>query len=106
MLANEATAIGELLRRTAAKDKSSIERYCGFVYNLVGNDAAAIPCLESAARDITDAEGREVVVMLVDSYVRTGQKDRARSYLQSLARTSGMAPLANQLLAHLDVSPP
>ncbi len=101
-LAQQAIRIGDLLARNNGAGNPQLLRYLGLAYNLVGDHASAIACLEKVVRTESGGEGWEVVAALADSYQQLGQTDAARGVLSRATQDPAMATAAQQMLQRIE----
>ncbi|MGH2570831.1 MAG: hypothetical protein ACRDGR_06375, partial [bacterium] len=104
VLCREAIEIGELLLRFGHEGSSEVLRYLGLAYNLSGDHASAVRCLEPAVRAIPAAEGWQAIAALADSYVLVGRASDAVDLLHRAARDPDLADAARAMLRSLEGS--
>ena len=97
----EAIAIGQLLRRFGHQDTPQVLRYLGLAYNLAGEHASAVECLERAAAHVVGRADWEVVAALSDSYIQRGRVSDARLLLQRTMKIPDLADPARVMLRAL-----
>lgn len=101
VLCREAIHIGELLLRFGDAGNTEVLRHLGLVYNLAGDHASAVRCLEPVAETLPPAEAWPEIAALADSYVLVGRRADAVDLLQRAARDPELAERAAALLRSL-----
>jgi len=102
VLCREAIEIGELLLRFGHAGNAEVLSLLGLAYNLAGEHASAVSCLEQAVGGIPSAEAWPEIAALADSYVLVGRGPDAAALLRRAAREPELAESAERLLRSLD----
>ncbi|MCB0066574.1 MAG: tetratricopeptide repeat protein, partial [Caldilineaceae bacterium] len=105
-LCREGIETGRLLNRFVGFLTPVDPAYLGMIYNVCGDHEQAIALLDNAVRYAKGREGWDMVRLLAESLVRTGQIDRARLLLTLAQKDAAMAPGARALLEQLDAAEP
>jgi hypothetical protein len=93
---------GETFLAVTRTTPSAMRRYLGLAYNLLDLPGPAVEHLGEAIRAVHSAEGLEVLHALVDSLVKTQQRDQARRLLQMPVRDPVLQTECKRLLEQLD----
>ncbi|HPF39985.1 MAG TPA: tetratricopeptide repeat protein [Phycisphaerae bacterium] len=93
---------GETMYRATGIRNAELCRYLGLVYHYLGDHRNAVSDLNVALEPVVDMSGFDVVQALVDSLIRTGQRERALRILRSPVRDPQLAEACRRLLAPLE----
>lgn len=98
----EMIADGETMYRATGIRNAELCRHLGLAYYLLGNHRQAVTDLNTALQSVTDMSGFEVVQALVDSLIRTNQKERAIRVLRSPIQDPALAAACRSLLSQIE----
>jgi len=101
-LARELLEHGETFRRVTGITPPAMRSYLGLTYNLLDQHERAIEHLGEAVRYVQGPEGLEVVQALVDSLLKTHQRDRAIHLLQMPVRDPQLREACRAMLDALN----
>lgn len=101
-LAGELLADGLELGRATGVITPELHRHLGLAYNLLGMHEPAVAQLSEAVRFVKDSKGLVVIEALVDSLVRTGQRERALGLLQTYLQNPQLRDGCARLLARVE----